>query len=373
MIRKFIDEDPISHEHFNNSSEVFVLAEHMCNALVHLDSKSVIHGNIKPSTIFRVEKKKEIIYKLADFGLAGPHDPLVKWNSYTAPEIRDAMEKRQDPTQHYTAEADIWSLGIVLLEMVVKSKPSTWGQTDGSDTEDEDTTENFSKHVAKKLHEVKLMDTQLHSLLSNMLQPTGRSSAQQLAAIAKKEVAKEKSKRAEEKEEKKKRAAEKRTPAAEKKKLDKKLAKKKKLAEKKLAEGQSLAGQQRLPDGRRLAEGTETERESSISTTDEDTQKSQDQQHQDQMVSASPTNQPGPDDWDMETEVGSEDVEAMDVDMIDEIDDLKLQQYQTWVDAWFKDGEPRPESYEHEMEPEYDNFEMEDVEMMGGDANYPRW
>jgi serine/threonine protein kinase len=343
-----MDEDPISHGHFSNPSEVFVLAEHMGNALVHLGSKGVIHGNIKPSNIFRVEKKKEIIYKLADFGLAGLHDPLASWNSYTAPEIRVAMEKRQDPTKYYTADADIWSLGIVLLEMTVKSKPSTWGQTDGSDTEDEDTAENFCKHVAKKLHEVKRVDTELYCLISHTIQLTSRYSAQQLAATAKEEVDAEKNKRAEE-QERREEAKKKSTPTK----------KKRAAAKKKKPTGEKPAGEQ-------------SERESSISTTDEDAHKPQDQQQENQMT-PNPPGQPGPNDWDAETEVGSEDVEPMDVDMIDEVKNLKVQQYQTWADAWVQDGHRIAESYEHEMELEFDNFDIEDVEMIGGDANYPPW
>ena len=79
----------------------------------------VVHRDIAPSNIM-IEKQKYI--KLADFGLAkqrGLQNSMMKsfvgTITYSCPEIVQS--------QPYTEKADIWSLGCVMYELMMRKPP----------------------------------------------------------------------------------------------------------------------------------------------------------------------------------------------------------------------------------------------------------
>ena len=95
--------------------ETAIILSQALQAETYLNSRGVIHRDIKPANIL-VSSREPLIIMLADLGLAKhDRDGLTKFktfvgsNLYAAPEIY-----KGDP---YTYAVDIWSLGIVALEL----------------------------------------------------------------------------------------------------------------------------------------------------------------------------------------------------------------------------------------------------------------
>ena len=94
-----------------------------CLALKHAHSKNVIHRDIKPGNIL-ISKRGEI--KLADFGIAS--DSEEKQEGITLSGMSLGTPAYMSPEQFEDSSdvdcrADIYSLGIMLYEMVTGSKP----------------------------------------------------------------------------------------------------------------------------------------------------------------------------------------------------------------------------------------------------------
>ena len=91
--------------------------------MITLNREDVIHRDLKPANILMTRENK---IKLADFGLArkidtNSEDPLMKTHVgtpyYKAPEIYHQLG--------YTENVDLWSLGIMLFQMVAGQLPFT--------------------------------------------------------------------------------------------------------------------------------------------------------------------------------------------------------------------------------------------------------
>ena len=89
----------------------------ICTGVKHLHSKKVAHLDIKPGNILRGPDNK---YYLTDFGGAlkkmRADDSAFVTKEYAAPEIYS-----EGPLTHLL-EADVWSLGVLLYEMLTGSK-----------------------------------------------------------------------------------------------------------------------------------------------------------------------------------------------------------------------------------------------------------
>jgi TonB family protein len=83
------------------------------DALGYLHGKGFVHGRLKPSNILaigdRVKVSSDSLYKTGE--AAGK---VEKPGSYSAPELK---------TEPFTAAADVWSLGVVLTEMLTQRLP----------------------------------------------------------------------------------------------------------------------------------------------------------------------------------------------------------------------------------------------------------
>ncbi|MCL2415821.1 MAG: serine/threonine protein kinase [Defluviitaleaceae bacterium] len=93
--------------------EIRKLGIHICNILEICEEESIIHGDIKPSNIFRSKRGN---YKLGDFGIArimveGKASTYVGAQNFMVPEVYMGGKK-------YDRRADIYSLGITLYYLL---------------------------------------------------------------------------------------------------------------------------------------------------------------------------------------------------------------------------------------------------------------
>src|SRR6478736_2398083 len=115
--------------------EVVAYGKQLCEALQYAHEKGIIHRDLKPSNLMIT---REGILKLTDFGIAKDTDvtALTGQNStigtaaYMSPE-----QCRGD--RNLSAKSDLYSLGVVLYELITGQKPFTA----------ETTVEMFLKHV----------------------------------------------------------------------------------------------------------------------------------------------------------------------------------------------------------------------------------
>jgi eukaryotic-like serine/threonine-protein kinase len=138
IVMELIDGHPLSDLIPADGFPVATVQQHglqIAEALAHAHAKGIIHRDIKPANIL-VTRQGRI--KVLDFGLAkhvGPqisertteslesstHGPLAGTLAYMAPE--------QLRGEQATARSDVWSLGVVLYELVTGLRPYTGDTT----------------------------------------------------------------------------------------------------------------------------------------------------------------------------------------------------------------------------------------------------
>src|SRR6476620_6832921 len=106
------------------------LIEQAANALVAAHAAKIIHRDIKPENIM---VRRDSIVKVLDFGLAKPNEAVILGNNSesnkTVPGTVMGSARYMSPEQArglpVDERTDIWSLGIVLYEMICGSHPFT--------------------------------------------------------------------------------------------------------------------------------------------------------------------------------------------------------------------------------------------------------
>ncbi len=110
-------------------ARAFAIAAAVCDALDCAHSAGIIHRDVKPENILLDSAGR---VKLVDFGLAIDRDPAEKTASKTRWKVGTplymAPEQRRSP-ESVDARADLYSLGVVLLEMLTGKRPSRKGSS----------------------------------------------------------------------------------------------------------------------------------------------------------------------------------------------------------------------------------------------------
>ncbi len=130
MLRTLIGAGPF------NIGEALNIAEQMASALAAAHAAGIVHRDIKPENIM---VRRDALVKVLDFGLAkltqpgesGPDDAtraLVKTSAGVVLGTTAYMSPEQARGQTVDARSDIWSLGVVIYEMIAGHVPFA-GQT----------------------------------------------------------------------------------------------------------------------------------------------------------------------------------------------------------------------------------------------------
>lgn len=107
-------------KYFEEKKAKFVIAQ-IVEALIYLQERNIIHRDIKPENILISDIDKMHV-KLCDFG----------WSTHTIDERRttfcgtvDYVAPELVHSQPYTAEVDIWAVGILTFELLLGHAPFT--------------------------------------------------------------------------------------------------------------------------------------------------------------------------------------------------------------------------------------------------------
>lgn len=102
------------------------VAVKLCDALQFLHEKGVVHGNLKPSTVYLNPEGEELKPQVVDWGLAlmrpGKTMPRVDGRQLVESEY---MSPERIRGQRATAASDIYAMGILLYEMLTGFPPFT--------------------------------------------------------------------------------------------------------------------------------------------------------------------------------------------------------------------------------------------------------
>jgi len=100
--------------------EVIELGKQLCSALKHAHDQGVVHRDLKPSNLMITP---EGVLKLADFGIAKDLDMTQLTSAHCAVGTAAYMAPEQCKAQTIDPRTDLYSLGVVLFELLTGKKP----------------------------------------------------------------------------------------------------------------------------------------------------------------------------------------------------------------------------------------------------------
>ena len=131
-------EDKIKSNSISRPAEPLQILQQICSALAYIHDKGLIHRDLKPANIF-LQKEK---IKIADFGLVTERGKQQEKDSNSQEKEKDSTSQEQktngvgtrvymapevEERNDYDSKADIFSLGIIFLELLLHVPFSTTG------------------------------------------------------------------------------------------------------------------------------------------------------------------------------------------------------------------------------------------------------
>lgn len=114
-------------DRFSQSAIIEIIAQ-ASSALAYLHERTITHRDLKPANIL-VRSRKPVEIALTDFGVAKSEESVMSTYlgtyPYMAPEV---VSNNPDTSQRYAAytnRVDIWSLGVVAIEMLIGGLPKS--------------------------------------------------------------------------------------------------------------------------------------------------------------------------------------------------------------------------------------------------------
>lgn len=114
-----IEDRRLKHQYWTEP-EVLLLFVQMCFGLAHMHKKHVLHRDIKPQNIFLTEKG---VVKVGDLGAHTYLHDLQVSREFAGTYAYSSPEKFRCRSEGYSFPSDVWSLGVVLYEMLALDLP----------------------------------------------------------------------------------------------------------------------------------------------------------------------------------------------------------------------------------------------------------
>ena len=121
LILELCDTDLYSYIHKNiiTEKDTQFIVKQIIEAIKYIMDNNIVHRDLKPHNILINEITKEI--KLCDFGFAREFKDTLLTDTICGSPLYMAPELLQN--QKYNIKSDIWSLGIIMYEIVMKNHP----------------------------------------------------------------------------------------------------------------------------------------------------------------------------------------------------------------------------------------------------------
>jgi serine/threonine protein kinase len=130
LMTKYMNQETLTNYMYKYNSEYCIIHEivyPLLKALLILHENNIIHRDLKPDNIFLHKNKLYI----GDFGYAcilennEPVTNIIGTIQYMAPELLITYVDKTK-TASYKYEIDIWSMGIIIYELLCHKKPFGW-------------------------------------------------------------------------------------------------------------------------------------------------------------------------------------------------------------------------------------------------------